>query len=186
MNIPDSRRKKALILIDIQHIFLKRKSVKKNMICNVQKVLSKVPYDMYIEAVFFADKNSLWQQQTNWCAPRDKQTTTINKVAMLLKDKHVVSLMKSTKSAFKGNKDIKNILHKKRIKELHIVGVDTNDRVLATAYEAFDLGFFTYVLEECTASSGSSLLHKNALSLLRYVNLTNNSCVEKIRMKKIT
>lgn len=86
-----------------------------------------------------------------------------------------VHVIKDTKSVFKGNASLSKILKKKQIKEVHIVGLDTNDCVLATAYEAFDLGFFTYVIEECTESSSSEKLHKQGLGLLRHLNLTNNS-----------
>ncbi len=71
--------------------------------------------------------------------------------------------------------NIDNILKYEFIKEVHIIGLDTNDCVLATAYEAFDLGFFTYVIEECTQSSSGNELHLKGIDLLRHVGLTNRS-----------
>jgi nicotinamidase-related amidase len=92
---------------------------------------------------------------------------------------------KETKSVFKGDKNVASILREKNITEVHIVGLDTNDCVLATAYESFDLGFVTYVIEECCQSSLSEELHKYAIEILRGQNMTNNSVVEKINFQKI-
>lgn len=76
-------------------------------------------------------------------------------------------------------------LHSAGIEEVHIVGLDANDCVLATAYEAFDLGYFTYVIEECTESSSSEEIRDAGFKLLRHVNLTNNSCIEKLEITEI-
>ena len=66
------------------------------------------------------------------------------------------------------------------IEEIHIVGTETNDCVLASAYESFDLGFFTYVIEECCQSGTADEFHKKGLDILRKQCITNNSCIEKI------
>ena len=58
---------------------------------------------------------------------------------------------------------------------MHIAGLDTNDCVFATAQDSFDLGFSTYVIEECTGSSEGKKLHDSAIFILRHLGLTNHS-----------
>jgi nicotinamidase-related amidase len=95
------------------------------------------------------------------------------------KKKYVVNIVKQTKSVFKGETvpkhiSVNRILSNHGIEEVHIVGFDTNDCVLATAYEAFDLGYFTFVIEECVQSSSGDDMHNAGLLLLRNVDLTNH------------
>lgn len=186
MNIPKSKRKKALIIVDVQPIFLNEKN--KHVLSNISKIIRDVPYDLYINAVFYADKNSIWKKQLKWTVPQKEAKNHILIENLLQKkwketDKdNVVFVMKKSKSVFKGwvINDVmrhaftpQDYLEMRNIEEVHIVGLDTNDCVLATAYEAFDLGYFTYVIEEATQSSGGDVVHKKAIDLLRHVELTN-------------
>ena len=176
MKIPLSGRKKALLLVDIQEIFLKPRN--RYILANIQRLLKSVPYDLYFEALFWAPNNSIWSKQLNWTSPK-RDSKPEQMISKLLKTKKTVYFQKNTKSAFKGNFSILKTLNKNKIKEVHIVGLDTNDCVLATAYEAFDFGFYTYVIEECVESSGGLSIHKHGLATLRHVNLTNKSLAKK-------
>ncbi len=163
-------KKKALIIVDVQPAFVKENS--SFVIPAIVELIKNVPYDLYIESLFHAEKNSLWNKQTDWVCPKDENFYTVPEITELLKDKNYVKVEKETKSVFKGNPNILSILKEKGIEEIHIVGCDTDDCVLATAYESFDLGFFTYVIEECTASSSK---HKEvrdcALRILKRVGI---------------
>jgi nicotinamidase-related amidase len=48
--------------------------------------------------------------------------------------------------------------------------------VLATAFSAFDSGFFTYILEECCESTVPDL-HSKTLEHIRLLHLSNNRCL---------
>ncbi len=153
---------------------------------NIVRLIKEVPYDLYIEPLFFSDQDSLWAKQTDSeVLPRDERFHTFPQIQELLKGKPSIHLEKTSKSAFKGNVDLGASLREKGIEELHVVGYDTDDCVFATANESFDLGFFTYVIEECTGSSSGNDMHDHAIAILRNACLTNNSCVEKITMKEI-
>ncbi|HWY09832.1 MAG TPA: cysteine hydrolase family protein [Bacteroidia bacterium] len=183
MNIPKSKRKKALIIVDVQPIFLNDKN--RHVVSNIAYVIREFPYDLYINAVFYADKDSMWHKQLKWTVPKKEARTYIIIRKLLDKKKNIINVIKQTKSVFKPEKiiiDNKNIIASSTLKhqlflegieEVHIVGLDTNDCVLATAYEAFDLGFFTYVIEECVQSSGGDNIHRKGIDLLRYAELTN-------------
>ena len=178
MKIPLSNRKKALIIVDVQSGFLNDRN--RYIIENIKSLIENISYDFFVEAIFHSEKDSLWDNQTDWFLPKDNNFHTVKELSDLIENKDVLHVEKETKSVFKGNKNLKDELTKRQIKEVHIVGVDANDCVLATAYEAFDFGFYTYVIEECTESSDSQKMRDLGFEVLRHVNLTNNSCIEKI------
>lgn len=170
IKIPKSNRRRALILVDIQHGFLK--NWKKPFRKNLELLFVSQKYDMYVEATFYADKGSIWDKQTKWTF---KYEPTVPWVLELLRDKKVIQVKKTTRSTFKGNVKLDIFLKKQKIEEVHIVGFDTGSCVYATALEAFDKGFFTYVIEECTGSSDGLKMHEHAIKYLRNLGLTNHS-----------
>ncbi len=142
-------------------------------------------YEFYAQTLFHAEKGSLWDRQHGWTRQRKGGYHTNEKVLALLAGKKCVRCEKSSKSAFKGSENLAALFKSSGIEEVHIVGFDTNVCVLASAFESFDLGFFTYVIEECCEASESSALHKLGVSILRAQNMANNSCVEKVKLLKI-
>ncbi len=171
--IAPSNIKKALIIVDVQPAFITRRNG--YVVRNIVALIKKEPYDLYVESIFHAERGSIWDKQTGWICPKDKNFHTDARIIKALKGKRTVHAEKETKSVFKGDKDVAQLLKKHNIGEVHIVGYDTNDCVLATAFEAFDLGFFTYAIEGCVESSSTSTLHKNALAILRHLSLTMSS-----------
>jgi nicotinamidase-related amidase len=183
MKIPISNRKKALIMVDVQPGFLNERN--KYIVENIKSLIQNIPYEFFVEAIFHSEKGSLWDQQTGWFLPKDENFHTVKEITDVLENKDVLHVEKETKSVFKGNQDVLVELKKRGIEEVHIVGLDVNDCVLATAYEAFDLGFYTYVIEECTEASESEKMRDVGFELLRQVNLTNNSVSEDLEFKEI-
>ena len=176
MVIPRSGRRTALVLIDVQKAFVTAHS--RPAVSNIRTLIESVQYHAYVEAVFSAEQGSIWDRQTNWVLPASDQAETVIEVAVLLRDKRVKHIHKHTKSIFDENGDVVKYLRSEGIEELHLVGCDINDCVLATALDSFDRNFFTYVIEECCGASEDSKLKAEALTLLRHLNLTNNSQVE--------
>jgi nicotinamidase-related amidase len=170
IKIPKSNRKRALILVDIQHGFVKQWN--KSFLKNLKNLLENQKYDIYIEATFHADKGSIWDKQTKWTFPHE---ATIPEVLKLLKGKKVTKVVKETRSTFKGNIKLNSLFRKNKIEEVHIVGFDTGSCVYATAQESFDLGFYTYVIEECTGSSDGLQMHTHAIKVLRRLGMTNHT-----------
>jgi nicotinamidase-related amidase len=134
---------------------------------NILKLLDDKKYDLYVEATFHAEKGSLWEKQQNWICPEGRSTKTISEISNKLAQFDPIKIHKETKSVFKGDSDVFAALRKGGISEVHVVGLDTNDCVMATAFESFDLGFLTYVIENCCQSSSSDELHEYALEILR-------------------
>ena len=180
MKIPNSGRRKALIVVDVQPPSINERT--EYVVSNIEKLLrSGVKYDLYVEALFHAEKGSLWDLQHGWTFPKSDRFYSAGKIGELLKSHKAITIEKSTKSAFKGNVDLRKKLLENEITEIHVLGIDTCDCVLATAYEAFDLGFFTYVIEECCQVGTRQDRHEDAINIFRYINMTNNTVKEAIQ-----
>jgi nicotinamidase-related amidase len=176
MKLPNTGRKRALIVIDVQPAFIRPHN--RHIIPNIVNLIEKIPYDLYIEAVFHAEKDSLWDEQRNWLCPMSEDTHTVQEIADALGGHSPIKVLKETRSVFKGQPNIKEALRANGIEELHLVGTETNDCIFATALDAFDNGYPVYILEECCESAAEGR-HEAAVTLLRYQRMTNNSCLAK-------
>jgi nicotinamidase-related amidase len=174
MKIPQTNRKRALIVVDLQPAFIKPHN--DHIVTKVAELIKQVPYDAYVEAVWHGEADSLWNVMMKVERPLDETTHTVDEVRLLLESRHPLQVLKSSRSVFKGDQDVSAYLSERGIKEVHIVGTETNDCVLATAHSAFDEGFVPYVIEEC-CESGYVGRHEEGVRLLRYQKLTNNSCL---------
>jgi nicotinamidase-related amidase len=174
VKLPATNRRRALIVIDLQPAFMKPHNV--HIIPNIVKLIESVPYDAYVEAVFHAEKGSLWDTQQNWFCPQDEDMRTVEEVANILAPHNPLRVVKETRSTFKGDQDVAQYLAEHAIEEVHLVGTETHDCVLATAYDAFAAGYPVYALEEC-CESGTPGRHEAGLTLLRWQKMTNNSCL---------
>jgi nicotinamidase-related amidase len=166
MLIPQSGRRVALAIVDVQSAFITRHS--KKALKNIVNLLQSFPYNAYVEASFSAEPQSLWHRQTGWFLPRSEDTRTVHEIARLLCPGRVWRIHKHTKSIFGDGRSLTGRFRGIGIEEVHLVGFDLNDCVLASAFDSFDAGFFTYIIEECCASSEGKELTDHALALLRH------------------
>jgi nicotinamidase-related amidase len=173
MNIPYTNLKRALIVVDLQPAFIKPHNV--HIVSKIQALIKAVPYDAYVEAVFHAEHGSLWDTQQGFTVPRDEEMRTVDEVFEELKPHSPLQVVKQTRSVFKGDQNVAAYLRDFAIEEIHLVGTETHDCVLATAYDAFAEGFPVYALEEC-CESGTVGRHEAGLKLLRWQSMTNNAC----------
>lgn len=173
MKIPDTRRKRALIIIDLQPAFIKRHN--EHIVPKIISLIKNVPYDAYVEAVFHAENGSLWDTQQGFTVPKDEGMKTVDEVADALKSFNTLHVIKEARSTFKGDQNLVAYFKEHGIEEVHLVGTETHDCVLATAYDAFAAGFPVYALEECI-ESGTPGRHETGLTLLRWQSMTNNFC----------
>ena len=73
---------------------------------------------------------------------------------------------KTTYSAFKSKK-FSDFLKKNNIKELYLCGINTDKCVLATAYEAFDLGYEIRIIDDLIGSTAKKAKHNAGLLMLK-------------------
>ena len=179
MQIPNTNRKKALIIIDVQPAFMKPHN--EYIVKNIINLIQTEEYDLYIDAVFSAEEDSLWSQQQEWFAPNNKDTVTDPEISNVLQGKNGLSIAKQTRSVFYGDKDLAVVFKEQGIEEVHIAGTETHDCVLASAFSTFDEGYPVYVIEECCESATSGR-HEQGLMILRQQKMTNNSCLAETKL----
>lgn len=170
IGIPNPNKKRALIIVDVQSSFINIEN--ESVIPIIARVITHGQYAIVVESVFSTTGNPLWEKQHHW---KCELIDTVPEIKNILPKKDSVYVQKNTKSVWKGDIDLKTLFQKNDIEEIHIVGLDTDDCVMATAHESFDLGFPTYVIEEATDSSSGLNMKLTALDILRNVDLTNHS-----------
>ena len=178
IKVPISSRRKALFLVDIQPKTLSAKAPV--LVGPIKEFVSASKYEAYVEANYYADERSMFFRQGEVLLKKADAGGTATEILTELEGKAAPKFRveKNTRSCFKGfnSKDLGAFLRANRIEEIHLVGYDINDCVLASAYEAVDSGYFTYVIEElCHHWDGSEQLKEAALAVLRIQGLTNNS-----------
>ncbi len=185
INIPSNDRRKALLLIDIQPGTLSEKVLP--LIQIMQSYVRVKEYDAYVLASYYADEDSMFFKQNKFSVSKEEAgniaTELIEEVN--LKSKPVIQIEKNVRSCFKGFE--KNALHTflndHLIEEVHLIGYDINDCVLASAYDAIDQNYYTYVIEElCDHWDGIEELKNAVITILRRQSLTNNSCKEEVEL----
>ncbi|MEJ0063195.1 MAG: isochorismatase family protein [Alphaproteobacteria bacterium] len=178
IKIPASGRPKALFIIDVQPATLEDKAL--STVWAIKEILRATHYPLYVAAAYHAGPESMFYKQSRWLLPQEQAGFTDEDVLAEIQHKNarLVSITKSARSGFKCDQRsaLLEALEAERIAEIHIVGYDINDCVLATAYDAIDLGFYAYVIEEaCGRSDGEEDIIHAALAILRQQNMTNNS-----------
>lgn len=146
----------ALLIVDVQHYFMKdAPDDLPRRIINHHKAIN---YDNIIFANFMNRPNSNFVKSLKW----DKCST--DEDAQLAKEFLELATEQNTftrahYSAFKTT-DLHAYLQQKEVERLIICGVDSDACVLATAFEAFDLGYHVKINFDLTYSSND--LHKAA------------------------
>ncbi len=168
--IPNPERKRALFIIDVQPGFIQPEH--KELVPNIKKLINEGGYDLFVVAEFRALKGTHWDKQMQWTFPH---APTPKEIMDILDPKKTIQVIKNTRSVFMMKPYLAADLRMQDIEEIHVVGYDINDCVLSNANDAFDLGFYSYVLEEASESSESSALREAALTILRENEMTNHS-----------
>jgi len=173
MKIPNSNRKKALFIIDVQKSFIINRN--KYIIPKIQKIIENINYDLIISSITYNKENSQWDKQIWWTEMQWIKEDIIPELAWILENKNHIKVEKLTRSIFKADTNILEILKKEKIEEIHIVWYETNDCVMASCFESIDLDFYTFVIEEACETRTTASNHTKAIDILNYLNLTNNS-----------
>jgi len=173
MKIPNTKRNKALFIIDVQKSFIIDRN--KYIIPNIQKLVKNIDYDLIISSITYNEKNSQWDKQIWWLEMQWIKENIIPELKDILKNKNHIKAEKLTRSIFKADTNIIKLLKKEKIEEIHIVWYETNDCVMASCLESIDLWYYTFVIEEACETRTTASNHKKAIEILNYLNLTNNS-----------
>ncbi len=159
----------ALVIIDVQNYFVNKhtRNLPKKIGNFVQKNKSKFNYVIFTKVVNKPDSNFVRQLRWKKCfkSPQIDIHPSLRKFAVNVFEK-------TSYSAFKSKSFI-NFLQMNKIKELYICGTDTESCVLATALEAFDLGYKVKVLKNLCGSHLGEIFHKAGITTIQK-NLESN------------
>jgi len=189
MIVPDATERKALFIIDVQPLTCKG-DIPPAVTKDIVRYIKKTPYEAYILAEYYAPPSTMFYKQHDFTLSEEETGKTCETIRTALQPIQdlLFEIKKTTRSCFKSpdQEALQNFLEQKGIEEIHFVGFDINDCVLASAYEAIDSGYYSFVLEElCHQNSGIQELKDAALAIFRRQNMTNNSLHEKIGRKTV-
>ncbi len=173
MKIPNTKRKKALFIIDVQKSFIINRN--KYIIPKIEKILQNVNYNIIFSSITYNQKNTQWDKQIWWFEIQNTKEDIIPEIKRNLQWKNHLKIYKITRSIFKADINIFKILKNENIEEIHIVWYETNDCIIASCFESIDYNFYTFVIEEACETRTTESNHKKAIDILNYLNLTNNS-----------
>lgn len=190
MIVPDATDKKALFIIDVQPLTCKG-DIPPAVTKDIVRYIEKMPYEAYVLAEYHAPPSTMFYKQHDFTLSEEDAGKTCDTILTALRplQDRLLQIKKTTRSCFKNQdqENLKNFLEKKGIEEIHFAGFDINDCVLASAYDAIDFGYYSFVLEElCHHNSGIKELKDAALAIFHRQNMTNNSLHEKIGRKTIS
>ncbi len=127
--------KTALIVIDVQNYFVSEDL--KDLPSKIAKHIKETPYDFVIFTQFVNSENWYFYKH-GWRACLTSPDIDIHAdIRASIKGNNI--FQKTAYSAFKA-KGFEEFLKENNITKLSLCGIDTDACVLASAYEAFDLG----------------------------------------------
>lgn len=154
--------KKAIIIIDVQNYFVNEQT--KFIPEKIVKHINKADYDHVVFTKFINKEGSNFFKLLNWKKMLSGKETEIHNSLIKFVNKNNV-FVKNNYSVFKA-RGLNDFLKKNKVGKLFLCGIDTEACVLASAFEAFDLGFDVKIIKElCSSHSGKSL-HNSALRII--------------------
>ena len=155
--------KTALVVLDVQNIFITDSN--KLLPDKIKKHIETQNYDFIIFSRFINSENSSFTQKLNWKEGNHSPAIDIvPELSELALKNHIFE--KSTYSLFKS-KNVVTFLAERNISKLFFCGVDLDACVLASAFEAFDLGFEFEILVGLTGSSAKDDLNVSAKHIIK-------------------
>lgn len=149
--------KNLLLIIDCQKAFINKYTEK--YIEKINNLIKNCNYDDIICTKF---KNS---EQTPFYNLLNYRECLNDKDCKLAIDTETKILEKETYSAV--NDKLMEYLLKNDINEVYLCGFDTDGCVLKTAFDLFENNVKTYILQDYCMSSGGTLYHDAAITILK-------------------
>jgi len=155
--------KSALIVIDVQNYFVNEHT--KSIPEKIARFIDKNKFDFVLFTKFVNYKGSNYFKLLNWGKCLGSPDTDIYPTL----EKFVSGsnlFEKASYSIFKS-KDFADFLKRNSISKLYLCGIDIDACVLASAFDAFDLGYDVEVLTDLSLSHSGERLDKAALEIIK-------------------
>lgn len=157
----------ALVVIDVQNDFAVEKA--ENLPQKIAEHIKNNKYDYVLFTLFRNDPSSNFHKILHWKKATDKPGINIHPALTTFINKKN-TFEKTTYSAFKS-KSFVSFLKDNKITDLSLCGINIDGCVLATAFEAFDLGYSVRVIEELSSVSSSRDDYKDSAKIIIGRNL---------------
>jgi len=154
--------KSALIVVDVQNFYMNEHT--KNLPEKISKFIEDNTFDFVLFTKFINNEQSSLSRHLNWnqcSSPPD--TDIVKSLSKFAKRNNTFE--KNTYSAFKL-KAFSKFLQDNSVTDMYFCGLDIDACILASAYEAFDLGYRTRVLSKLTLSHCGKTFEENALRII--------------------
>ena len=154
--------KNALIVIDVQNYFVNENT--KILPQKITKFIKNNKFDFVLFTKFVNKEDSNFFKILDWKKCTDSPDVDIHSALVKFVDKNNV-FEKSSYSIFKCEK-LAKFLKKNKITKLFLCGIDTDACILASAYDAFVLGYDIEILKELCFSHYGKKLNNSALNII--------------------
>lgn len=165
----------ALFLIDIEPLFVTDET--RRTLSSIENTLRDTQYDWYVIGEYSQKNISRQSHEKKVWETKEgrlpKHEETLSRCRELIPQDKIYGIVKTTHSLFGNDETLSLFLKKNNIEGVDIVGFETHDCVLATAFDCIDRDLPVRVLENGT-SSKNPLHHRAGLSVLRALSLTDN------------
>jgi len=153
----------ALIILDLQNCFITEKT--KSLPQKIKEHIETQKYDFIVFSKFINSESSNFVKKLNWnkckISPETDIVPELSKIAL---QNHIFE--KDTYSIFKS-KEFVDFLSQNKISKLFLCGLDLDACVLASIFEAFDLGFDFEILLDLTGSSTKTDIDNSAKQIIK-------------------
>jgi nicotinamidase-related amidase len=165
--------RRALMIVDVEPRFLN--AANRHVIESIQRLILGGTYAAFVVGEHIDGPLAAAARRPGWRRTgRASDQDTVPELELLLDPRRTTRIVKTTRSLFGNEPSLATYLRRRRIRDVHIAGLETHDCVLATALDSFDYGFITCVIEEASASKRAAH-HRAGLAVLRKLHLTNHS-----------
>lgn len=141
----------ALIILDLQNCFITDKT--KLLPQKIKTHIESQKYDFIVFSKFINSESSNFIKKLNWNKCKiSPETDIVSELSEISLENHIFE--KNTYSIFKS-KEFVDFLSQNKISKLFFCGLDLDACILASAFEAFDLGFDFEILYALSGSSAN-------------------------------
>ena len=155
--------KNSLIVIDIQNYFVNEHT--KSIPERIAQFIDKNKFDFVLFTKFLNREGSNYFKLLNWKKCLSSPDTDIHPALEKFVNENNL-FEKASYSIFKSKKFV-DFLRKNQITKLYLCGTDIDVCVLASAFDAFDLGYEIEVLIHLSASHSGERMNKAAQEIIK-------------------
>jgi nicotinamidase-related amidase len=154
--------KHALIILDLQNCFINRQT--KFLPKKIKQHIKKKKYDFIIFSKFINSERTNFVKKLNWNKCNlSPETDIVSEFFDISLKNHIFE--KNTYSIFKSIGFV-DFLNQNKVSKLYFCGLDLDACILASAFEAFDLGFDFEILYDLSDSSANTDINDSAKKII--------------------